>query len=103
MQRSLAFYKALGFKVDLYGDGTQYAFLHMDGNYLHLRRAAANEFSANPGGVYMYVDDADSFHARAVSSGITPLDTPADRPWKCREFTISDPDGLLIRIGHTIP
>jgi len=51
----------------------------------------------------MYVDDADSFHARAVSSGITPLDTPADRPWKCREFTISDPDGLLIRIGHTIP
>jgi catechol 2,3-dioxygenase-like lactoylglutathione lyase family enzyme len=102
MQRSLAFYKALGFTVQLYADGSQYAFLHMDGRYLHLRKAGENELSANPGGVYMYVDDVDSFHARLISGGITPLGPPQDQPWKCREFAISDPDGLLIRIGSDI-
>jgi catechol 2,3-dioxygenase-like lactoylglutathione lyase family enzyme len=102
MQLSLAFYKALGFQADLYADGTQYAFLHMDGNYIHLRHAGPDEFSANPGGIYMYVDDADSFHARVVATGITVLNSPKDYPWNCREFAISDPDGLLIRIGQTI-
>jgi uncharacterized glyoxalase superfamily protein PhnB len=50
----------------------------------------------------MYVDDADIFHTRVVSSGITPLGPPQDQPWNCREFAIGDPDGLLLRIGQTI-
>ena len=103
MQRSIAFYQALGFTADLYGDGTQYAFLRMDGNYIHLRHAGPDELTANPGGIYIYVDDVDAFHARLVGANLSTLGSPRDCPWRCREFAISDPDGLLIRIGQTIP
>ena len=48
MQLSLAFYKVLGFQVNLYGDGKQYAFLHLDGNYIHLRLAGPSELTTNP-------------------------------------------------------
>lgn len=102
MQRSLTFYTTLGFQADLCDDGSQYAFLHMDGNYIHLRRAEAGEFSANPGGVYMYVDDADRFYAHVLATGIVPLCPPEDKPWNCREFAIQDPDELLLRIGQTL-
>ena len=103
MQLSLAFYKAVGFTANLYGDGTQYAFLHMDGNYIHLRHAGAEELTTNPGGIYIYVDDVDAFHARLVAANLSVLSSPRDYPWHCREFAISDPYGLLIRIGQTIP
>ena len=103
MRLSLAFYKAVGFEVDLYGDGTQYAFLHLDGNYIHLRLAQPAEFTANPGGAYIYVQDADRFYAHLLAQGLTPLCPPQSRPWKCREFALSDPDGFLLRIGQTIP
>jgi len=103
MQRSLAFYKAFGFQIDLYQDGTQYAFLHLDGNYIHLRLADPAELTNNPGGAYIYVQDADRFHARLLAAGLTPLCPPQNQPWKCREFAISDPYGFLLRIGQTIP
>ena len=103
MQRSLAFYKDLGFEVKLYEDGTQYAFLHLDGHYIHLRLAGPAELTVNPGGAYIYVQDADRFHARLLAEGLTPLCPPENKPWKCREFAISDPYGFLLRIGQTIP
>jgi uncharacterized glyoxalase superfamily protein PhnB len=103
MRLSLAFYEALGFQARLYGDGSQYVFLQMDGNYIHLRRADPDELTANPGAIYMYVEDVDAFHARLVAANITVLTAPKDYPWHCREFAVSDPYGLLIRIGQTIP
>ena len=102
MQRSLAFYTSLGFQAHPYGDGSQYAFLHMDRNALHLRRAGADEFLSNPGGVYIYVEDADRFYAHVLARGIVALSPIEDRPWNCREFAIQDPDGFLLRIGHTL-
>jgi uncharacterized glyoxalase superfamily protein PhnB len=102
MQLSLAFYKAVGFQADLYEDGTQYAFLHLEGNYIHLRLANSSELATNPGGMYIYVQDADRFYAHLLAQGLTPLCPPKNQPWKCREFAISDPDGFLLRIGHTL-
>lgn len=101
-QRSIAFYQALGFQADLYDGGLEYCFLHIDGCTVHLRKAGPREFTDNPGGLYVYVDDADAFHARLIANGITPLGPPKDCPWRCREFAVSDPDGLLIRIGQLI-
>jgi catechol 2,3-dioxygenase-like lactoylglutathione lyase family enzyme len=101
-QRSIDFYKALGFQADLYDGGLEYCFLHIGGCTVHLRKAALCEFTVNPGGLYVYVDDADQFHTRLMANGITPLGPPRDCPWRCREFAVSDPDGLLIRIGQLI-
>lgn len=102
MARTMLFFESLGFSVRPYADGSQYAFAQMDGQHLHIRKAGAGEFTANPGGVYLYVDDVDAFYDRVVASGITPLDKPADYEWKMREFAIGDPDGLLIRIGQNL-
>ena len=102
MKRTFRFFELLGFTVKPYGDGSQYAFLHMDGQYIHVRKAKPDELSSNPGGIYLYVRDVDGFYARVVSSGITPLEKPANYEWKMREFAVSDPDGLLIRIGQDL-
>ncbi len=99
MRRSIDFYEALGFLAQLYEDGAHYAFMRMDGSSLHLRKAVDGEFSYNPGGVYLYVTDVDSFYAHAIANGIRPIDQPHARPWGMREFAISDPDELLVRIG----
>jgi catechol 2,3-dioxygenase-like lactoylglutathione lyase family enzyme len=102
MNRTLQFFEALGFAARLYRDGSQYAFLQMDGNDIHVRKADKSEFSLNPGGMYLYVDDVESFYARVVSNGLTPLSEPQNYEWKMREFALSDPDGLLIRIGQNL-
>lgn len=102
MKRTFRFFELLGFTVEPYGDGSQYGFLHMDGQYIHVRKAKATELSSNPGGIYLYVRDVDSFYARVIANGITSLEKPANYEWKMREFAVSDPDGLLIRIGQDI-
>ena len=102
MKRSFQFYEALGFSVEPYGDGADYAFLHMDGVYIHLRRASEKEFTYNPGGLYLYVEDVDGFYERVVANGIKTLGAPGDQAWKMREFALSDPDELLIRVGQRL-
>lgn len=102
MKRTLHFFELLGFITRLYGDGSQYAFLELDGHHVHVRKANHSELSTNPGGIYLYVDDVDRFYTRIVANGITPLGKPANYEWKMREFAVSDPDGLLIRIGQDI-
>jgi len=37
-----------------------------------------------------------------MRSGAPSLSPPADEPWGMREFTLRDPAGNLIRIGHEL-
>ena len=46
------------------------------------------------------VDDADALLAQLEEHGVTPIDAIATRPWGMREFTIEDPWGNRMRIGH---
>ena len=102
MPRTMRFFESLGFSVNPYADGSQYAFAQMDGQHIHIRKANPGELSSNPGGIYLYVDDVDAFYKRVVASGIRALGKPVDYEWKMREFAVSDPDGLLIRIGQNL-
>ena len=36
------------------------------------------------------------------ASGIPRMSTPRDEPWGMREFTVVDPSGNLLRIGHDL-
>ena len=102
MERSVAFYKRLGFSHRPYEDGAHYAFLSLDGLSLHLAEGSGPEFHFNPCAVYFYVEDVDSFFEAVVSAGITTIDTPEDRPWGLREFAVSDPDQTLLRFGQLL-
>ncbi len=103
MERSVAFYEQLGFVVERY-EGGGYAFATRDGVSLHLRDAGEElAQGSNPAGVYLYVTDADEVYEEWLTAGVKPLAEPEDKEWRMREFAVSDPDGMLLRVGHRLP
>jgi uncharacterized glyoxalase superfamily protein PhnB len=103
MARSISFYEKLGFLCELYEDGESYAFLSRDEQQLHLNLMATPEFQFNPLGVYFYVDDVDVLYDELVAAGIQCIHAPEDKPWRMREFAVSDPDSALLRFGERSP
>ena len=56
---------------------------------------------------YWRVRDADQVYEAIAklnlpSEGIPRLTAPVDQPWGMREFTLVDPSGNLVRIGHDL-
>jgi len=49
------------------------------------------------------VVDADALWARYRERGAKIVAEPEDKPWGMREFTLEDPNGHRLRIGHPIP
>jgi catechol 2,3-dioxygenase-like lactoylglutathione lyase family enzyme len=100
LARSRAFYERLGLSV--VSDHGHY-LLMSDGKgwHLHLRAEdmAALQAPHNPFGLYIYVDDVDGVADRMRELIIEP-GTPHLRPWGTYEFAVSDPDGVLVRIGR---
>ncbi len=96
MAEAAEFYGTLGFAVVRHDDG--YALVVRDGAELfHLRLEPGLDPSANPAALYLHVDDADEWHAGWQAAGASEV---ADRPWGMREFSLRDPSGNLIRVGH---
>ena len=61
----------------------------------------APEFTFNAMGVYFVVADADDFYDEALAAGISCLSEPEEKPWRMRDFAISDPDGTVLRFGQS--
>lgn len=102
MDASEAFYRRLNFTV--VSDYGHYRILE-DGRgwHLHLTQAAGwpKHIEDNPFGLYLYVDDVDAV-ADAVRDRIIEAGDPQVKPWGTYEFAISDPSGLLVRIGRIV-
>jgi catechol 2,3-dioxygenase-like lactoylglutathione lyase family enzyme len=96
---STAFYERLGLSV--FSDHGTYRILS-DGKgwLLHLSAESPKGWvvpGRNPNGLYLYVEDVDGIAAR-----VTDLHSgggPTHKPWGMYEFSVSDPDGTLVRIG----
>lgn len=97
---TLAFYERLGFAVA--GDHGDYLIL-ADGNgwHIHLRSAEPGWVAPerNSQGIYLYVEDVDAVADRVRSLIVEPS-APHEKPWGMYEFALSDPDGVLVRIGR---
>lgn len=68
---------------------------------------ARNEFENMKTAMYLYVDDVDNMHQRALEAGARALFEPADMPYGDRQSGIIDPAGnywwiskRLIRKGY---
>lgn len=100
LDRSQAFYEQLGFALE--SDYGHYRIL-TDGKGwdLHLRAEDMSKLQAphNPFGLYLYVDDVDAVADRVREAIIEP-GAPHLKPWGTYEFAVSDPDGVLVRIGR---
>ena len=54
-----------------------------------------------PNTLCLLVDDADFVYAVCRERDAEVADPIATKPWGVREFTLRDPDGHLLRIGHS--
>ncbi|MGV7211529.1 VOC family protein [Oxalobacteraceae bacterium A2-2] len=97
---SAAFYRQLGFEVA--GDYGEYLILE-DGRGWHLHLNHIEGWPArvedNPFGLYLYVQDVDAV-AERMRGQIIEKGTPALKSWGTYEFAVSDPTGVLVRIGR---
>ncbi|MBK1615061.1 glyoxalase [Rubrivivax gelatinosus] len=105
LQRSLDFYRALGFEVR-WSDG-ELAYLHHGDCSFLLQAFDAPGFAANYQ-MHLLVEDVGAWHAMVLASGVAErfgvdVGTPEDRPWAMRDFTLFDPSGVLWRIAQNLP
>ncbi|WP_326525669.1 VOC family protein [Sphingomonas sp.] len=102
LDASTAFYARLGLMV--VSDHRHYRILS-DGRgwHLHLNRMPGWPRVAedNPFGLYLYVDDVDAVAGRVRDLIIEP-GAPHAKPWGTYEFAVSDPTGVLVRIGRVL-
>jgi uncharacterized glyoxalase superfamily protein PhnB len=64
--------------------------------------SAAGAREAFPGFLYLYVDDADETHRRAVEAGATSLEPPLDTPYGDRRAMLRDRWGNVWQIAHVL-
>ncbi|HEX6538396.1 MAG TPA: VOC family protein [Candidatus Dormibacteraeota bacterium] len=52
--------------------------------------------------LYVYVDDADSTHRRAVQAGATTIEEPVDTPYGDRRAMFRDASGNVYQVAHRL-
>jgi hypothetical protein len=90
---SEAFYRRLGFEHRDVGDG--YRMLHDGrGGEIHLTEAVEGWLipGRNPFGLYLYTEQVDELAAKMSC-------VAENKPWGMYEFSLSDPDETLVRVG----
>ena len=109
VERSLAFYKTLGFDVaKRYDDwillrrGDIKLALQGDAHAVEGPHYFTPHIQRTPRGtgveVSIQVADVDAEYIRARTAGLNIVKSIQDRPWKARDFRVADPDGYFIRI-----
>ena len=110
MQRSVAFYRALGF--ELLRDGGDFVELTWDAHRLFLTELSAfhevelAELASPPlfpvANVRVLVPNVDDHWKTANDVGARVVVPIADRYYGLRDFTIADPDGFGIRFASNL-
>src|SRR5689334_20663751 len=100
-----AFYQALGFASGY--DDDRYDILRRGPLVVHLEHSEHVQPEMNCASCYWRVADADALYREFARLGLPAegcprLTEPADEPWGMREFTLKDPAGNLIRVGHEL-
>ena len=54
------------------------------------------------------VQNVDDWYQHVLDSGVVQkfasrIEPPADQPWRLRDFPMTDPSGVLWRVGQNIP
>ena len=102
--QSKNFYQDIGFSVASEGGGVAYFYFE---HISFLLQDYCTETLAENFMMHMLVEDVDSWWKHINESGviekyrvkITPMKT---QPWAMKDFSITDPSGVLWRIGQNI-
>ena len=93
-----AFYRRiLGFKSDPGTETPQYTVVWRDNAALHL---AKGEHAPTGVRLFFWVRDVDALYEEAISRGVA-IDVPiGTRPYRVRDFSIRDPNGIVVVLGQ---
>ena len=98
MNEATRFCEAVGFDVEPYDDG--FTFVHFgDQSVFDLNRVDGLDPATNHAGCYIITDDVDGWHRRLAVAELQ-VSAIEDMPWGMHEFTLTDPSGNRIRVGH---
>lgn len=104
MELSLRFYRDLGFEVPWSSD--QLAYLHAGDCSFLLQKFHVPEHAGNFM-MHLLVADVDAWWRHVESQRLAErygvrVQRPKDQVWKIRDFVLTDPAGVLWRIGQNI-
>jgi len=108
LDETSAFYERLGFVSWWKGRGAgDYDIVSRGHLVIHFFAEPGLTPGENGTSCYWRVRDADRFYQELAalnlpSEGIPRLTAPVDQPWGMREFTLVDPSGNLVRVGHDL-
>ena len=99
---SKQFYRDIGFTMASEGGGV--AYFHVDQASFLLQDFCAESLAENFM-MHLLVEDVDAWWARIDQSGVVAkygvkLFGIEQQPWRMRDFCITDPSGVLWRIGQ---
>lgn len=92
MAEAVAFYEALGFRLDFGGPDAPFTTLWAGPTALNLTTEAHGTHGFW-GRAIFHVANVDAFHAMVLEAGYSPHAPPRDADWGERFFHITDPDG----------
>ena len=93
MQRTVGFYRSLGFSIRYGGAEASFTSLVAGPAYLNLITQPAYQPRSQWGRIIFYVSDVDAMYDRVVELGLQPGAPPRDAEWGERYFHLADPDG----------
>lgn len=101
---SKRFYQDLGF--ELAWSSEDLAYLRSGGCSFLLQKFYNKEHADNFM-MHLLVEDVEAWWSHVVAQGLTgkygvSAEASADKPWGIRDFVITDPTGVLWRIGQNI-
>ena len=102
---SKRFYQAIGFTLASDTDEPAYSH-HLNCAFL-LQKFYLAEHAGNFM-MHLLVENVDDWHRHLVEQDIAGrfgvrIGEPANQPWAMRDFTLTDPSGVLWRIAQNIP
>lgn len=93
-----AFYRRiLGFRSDPGGETPEYTVVWRDNAALHL---AKGEHPPTGVRIFFWVRDVNALYEEVIRRGVTievPIET---RPYRVRDFSIRDPNGVVVVLGQ---
>jgi len=101
---SKQFYQDLGFETPWSSDDL--AYFHCGNSSFLLQNFYVKEHADNFM-MHLLVEDVEAWWRHVEAQGLVAkygvsAQPPSDKPWKIRDFTITDPTGVLWRIGQNI-
>ena len=102
---SKRFYGDLGFEIPWSSDDL--AYLHAGSASFLLQKFYNREHAGNFM-MHLLVEDVEAWWRHVVAQELAKrydvhAEPPEDRPWAIRDFVLTDPAGVLWRIGQNIP